>query len=137
MKNTSPLRDWIHLRGGINRKTGLSEIMFMKTGIPSFLIVKYKILSRIHFYRSVTSVKILSINCEGCPIKVDTEKSFRNLIISTRHQILFTIFRLNWIQINQKMVNTIWFRIDLITFRKYFSVCTLSEIMSVKTTRLK
>ena len=29
-----------------------------------------------------------------------------------------------WIQINWKMVNTIWFRFDLIVFRKYFSVCT-------------
>ena len=28
-----------------------------------------------------------------------------------------------WIQINRKMVNTIWFRVDLIGFRKYFSVC--------------
>ena len=28
-----------------------------------------------------------------------------------------------WIQINRKMVNTIWFRVDLISFRKDFSVC--------------
>ena len=27
-------------------------------------------------------------------------------------------------QINRKMVNTIWFRVDLIRFGKYFSVCT-------------
>ena len=29
-----------------------------------------------------------------------------------------------WYQINRKMVNNIWFRFDLIRFRKYFSVCT-------------
>ena len=28
-----------------------------------------------------------------------------------------------WIQINRKMVNTIWFRVDLIRFQKDFSVC--------------
>ena len=28
-----------------------------------------------------------------------------------------------WIQINRKIVNTIWFRFDLIRFWKYFSVC--------------
>ena len=33
-----------------------------------------------------------------------------------------------WIQINQKMVNTIWFRFDLIRFRKDFSV-TLPHVM--------
>ena len=43
------------------------------------------------------------------------EKSFRNLIISIRNQIVFTIFRLIWnetdvrllFQINRKMVNTL------------------------------
>ena len=29
-----------------------------------------------------------------------------------------------WFQINRKMVNTIWFRVDLIGFWIYFSVCT-------------
>ena len=29
-----------------------------------------------------------------------------------------------WIQINLKMVNTIWFQVDSIRFRKYFSVCS-------------
>jgi len=29
-----------------------------------------------------------------------------------------------WFQINRKMVNTIWFRVDLIRFRKDFSTCT-------------
>ena len=28
-----------------------------------------------------------------------------------------------WLQINRKIVNTIWFRFDFIRFRKYFSVC--------------
>ena len=31
-----------------------------------------------------------------------------------------------WIQINRKMVNTIWFQVDLIRFRKYFSECRVS-----------
>ena len=30
-----------------------------------------------------------------------------------------------WFQINRKRVCTIWFRVDLIRFRKYFSVCIL------------
>ena len=55
---------------------------------------------------------------------VHTEKSFQCLIKSTRNQIVFTIFRLIWIQMNRKMVNTIWFRFDLIRFRKKISVCT-------------
>ena len=62
-----------------------------------------------------------------------TEKSFWNLINSIRNQIVFTIFRLIWIQtdvsvwiqINRWMVNTIWFRVDSIRFRKDFSVCRL------------
>ena len=29
-----------------------------------------------------------------------------------------------WIQINRCIVNTIWFRYDLIKFQKYFSVCS-------------
>ena len=29
-----------------------------------------------------------------------------------------------WFQINRKMVNTIWFRVDLMRFRKDFSVCS-------------
>ena len=35
-------------------------------------------------------------------------------------------------QFNRKMVNTIWFRFDLLRFRKYFSVCNW-EIFSSKT----
>ena len=61
-----------------------------------------------------------------------TEKYFQSLIKSNRNQIVFTMHRLIWkqtdtvrllFQINRKMVNTIWFRFDLIGFRKYFSVC--------------
>ena len=36
-----------------------------------------------------------------------------------------------WIQINQKMVNTFWFRVDLIRFWKYFSVCILETYRNV------
>ena len=65
------------------------------------------------------------------PSAIHTEKSFRNIIKSNRNQIVFTIFWLIWnqtevrllFQINRKMVNTIWFRVDLIRFRKNFSVC--------------
>ena len=35
-----------------------------------------------------------------------------------------------WIQINRKMVNTIWFQVDLIRFRKYFSVCVLTKSLA-------
>jgi len=57
----------------------------------------------------------------------------RNLIKSNRNQIVFTIFfgwfgtkqESVWFQINQKMVNTIWYRLDLTRFRKDFSVCIL------------
>ena len=61
------------------------------------------------------------------------EKSFRNLIKSNRNQIVLYIFRLIWnskrtasvccSKVNRKMVNTIWFRFDLIRFRTYFTVC--------------
>ena len=63
-----------------------------------------------------------------------TEKSFRNIIKSTRNRIVLTIyvwFRSKrtsvWIHIIRKMVNTIWFRVDLIIFRKDFSVKRESE----------
>ena len=54
--------------------------------------------------------------------RIHTETFFRNHIKSNRNQIVFTMHRLIWnskrtfvwIQINRKMVNTIWFRIDLI-----------------------
>ena len=60
---------------------------------------------------------------------VHTEIYFRNPIELTLNQIVFVIFRFIWIQIdvrllfqiNRKMVNTIWFWVDLIGFRKYFS----------------
>ena len=42
----------------------------------------------------------------------------RNLIESNRNQIVFTIFH-----INRKRMNTTWFRVDSIRFRKDFSVC--------------
>ena len=51
-----------------------------------------------------------------------TEKSFRNLIKSTRNPIVFTKWTkllFAWFQVNRKMINTIWFRFDLI--RKDFS----------------
>ena len=37
-----------------------------------------------------------------------------------------------WHQINWKMVNTIWFRVDLIRFRNKFSVCILIFPLAVK-----
>ena len=60
-----------------------------------------------------------------------TEKTFWNLINSNRNQIVFTIFRLIWNikralsvwQFKRKMVNTIWFRFELMRFQKVFSVC--------------
>ena len=60
---------------------------------------------------------------------IHTQKLFRNLIKSNQNQIVFTILRLIWnqtdvhlVQINHKMVNTIWFQFDLIRFQKDFSV---------------
>ena len=41
-----------------------------------------------------------------------------------------------WIQIIRKMVNTIWFQVDLIRFQKYFSVCTRSMYNNLETSRL-
>jgi len=68
-------------------------------------------------------------------ILIHTEKFFRNLIKSNQNQIVFTIiFLLIWntnrhvrllFQINQCMVRTIWFRFDIIRFRKDFSVCSI------------
>ena len=40
----------------------------------------------------------------------------------TWNQIVFTSFRWIWIQINRKMVNTIWFQVGLIRLLKNFSV---------------
>ena len=37
-----------------------------------------------------------------------------------------------WIQINRKMVNTIWFRVDLIRFRKDFSVCAWNFYATIR-----
>ena len=58
------------------------------------------------------------------------KESFQNLIQSNRNQIVFTNFRWIWnqtdvrlVQINQNMVNTILFRVNLIRFQKDFSVC--------------
>ena len=49
----------------------------------------------------------------------------RNVIKSTWNQIVFTIFRLIWIEINRKMVNTIWFQVDLIRFLcEIITVCS-------------
>ena len=57
-----------------------------------------------------------------------TEKSFRDIIKSNRNQIVVTIWNVRkfgtsvWFEINWKMVNTIWFQVDSIRFRKDFSV---------------
>ena len=86
-------------------------------------------------------------------IPIYTEKYFRNLIKSYLNQIVITIFRLIWnqtkrtsvwIQINRKMVNTIWFRFDLISFGRFlcvhkgYSAAVLREILyQKKMTRLR
>ena len=38
-------------------------------------------------------------------------------------------------QINRKIVNKIWFRVDLIRFRKYFSACTFTTYSSARESR--
>ena len=60
-------------------------------------------------------------------ISISQRKHKRYLNKSNRIHIVFTIFQLIWnqtyvhlFQINRKMVNTIWFRFDLIRFRKHF-----------------
>ena len=63
---------------------------------------------------------------------VHTEKSFRIRIKLNRNQIVFTLFRLIWIQTEvrldpNQLVNAIWIRVDLIRFRKDFSVCTHAQ----------
>ena len=58
------------------------------------------------------------------PLSLSLDISFRNLIKLKQNQIVFIIFRLIWnvwFQINRKMINTIWFRNDLIRFRKHMS----------------
>ena len=47
-----------------------------------------------------------------------TRKTFWNLANSNKNQIVFIFFRLIWIQITRKMVNTIWFWIELTRFKK-------------------
>ena len=78
-----------------------------------------------------------------------TEKSFRNLIISNRNQSGFTIFRLIWNQTDTirllfwvygKMINTIWFRFDLIRSRNDFSVCgpnTFGKTTTIRRTAVR
>ena len=36
-----------------------------------------------------------------------------------------------WFQINGKLVNSIWFRVDLTSFRKYFSLCSYFQTFDV------
>ena len=65
----------------------------------------------------------------GKDFRVHTEKTFPNLIKSTRNQIVFSIFRLIWIQFNRKMENKIWFLFDLSDFEK-ISLCACGTIMA-------
>ena len=65
------------------------------------------------------------------------EKPFLNLIKLTRNQIVFIIFRFIWNQTDDhlnpnqsQMVNTIWFRVDLIRFRKDLCVWRSKETSS-------
>ena len=65
------------------------------------------------------------------------------LLNQYRNKIVFTIFRLFWnskrtsvwFQINRKMVNTNWFLLDSIRFRKKFSLCTVQNPLSQNSTR--
>ena len=72
-----------------------------------------------------------------------TEKPFPNLIKSNRNQIVFTIF-LDWFGTangqfpfavpnqSRKIVNTIWFRVDLMRIRKGFPVCSLEILANAR-----
>ena len=71
-----------------------------------------------------------------------TKKPFRNLTISNRNQIAFTIHRLIWnrkgtsvwFKISRKMLNTIWFQFDLIRIRTNFSECAGRPVWTIFTT---
>ena len=80
-----------------------------------------------------------------CPTLQVTHREF--FLKSTRNKILFTNFRLIWIQtasvrfqINRKMVNTIWCRVHLIWFQEDFlawrdaraSMKTIQENLSLR-----
>ena len=63
---------------------------------------------------------------------IHTEKFFRNLIKLNWLYLPFSDWfgtkRTSvWFQINRNMVNTIWFRVDSIRFRKDFSVCAIAK----------
>ena len=72
--------------------------------------------------------------CRDCPavweylafLCTHTQIEKRREIFLNQTEIRSYIPFSDWsiVQINQKMVNTIWFQVDLIRFRKDFSVCT-------------
>ena len=63
-----------------------------------------------NFYSPVNTQKFYLIKSKSdciCHFPIDLEPSGRTFV---------------WLKINRKLVNTIWFRFDLISFRKDFSV---------------
>ena len=57
----------------------------------------------IHFFITAYDLARQRRNFPGIHVNLQTEKSFRNLIESNRNQIVFTIFRLIWIQADVRL----------------------------------
>ena len=69
------------------------------------------------------------------PLSVHTQNFFFEILLNQpeiRVYLPFSDWSVSkpksvWFQINRKIVYTLWFRVDLIRFRKYFSVCMVSD----------
>ena len=90
----------------------------------SFMHWCYSMVTKIKYlanYRT-SSLVVNELFLRCCLIKIRV-KSYNDGIIHKKSKKIWTKRTFIWFQINRKMVNTIWFRVDLIIFRKYFSVC--------------
>ena len=73
--------------------------------------------------------RFLVASCSHRHTKITPKSCWINLKSDCSYLPLFDWFGTKqwsvWIRINRKMVNTIWFQVDLIRFRNDFTVCSL------------
>ena len=78
--------------------------------------------------------------CVNALLNVYTQRHLSEILYQTKIRLYlpfsdwFSTKRTSaWIQINRNLVNTIWFRVDWIRFRKYFSVCVVLKSLRIRT----
>ena len=122
---------WVKVEFSKNTSVKEFSLQVIRNGFPWYWKAKLLMRKQYRMY-------IHTFNVQIYPISMYTQKNlFEILLIQTEIRLYLSFSdwygtrRTSvWLQINRKMVNTIWFPFDLIRCRKVFSVCKLNELWS-------